>query len=88
MFGNGTRTRGNVFKLNLIEVMCLITKVYKSWLQHRRFCLIKFDNIVKVSNIFVVGDFPRLLSLLILCVRNVTWLNRRKFHFLVRSLEL
>ena len=39
---------------------CLVAKVDNSWLWHRRFCHIKFDNIVKVSNIFAIRDFPKI----------------------------
>ena len=60
LHGIGTRTRGNVFQLNTTKITCLVAKVDNSWLWHRRFCHINFDNIVKVSNLFVVRDLPKI----------------------------
>ena len=60
ILGTGTRTRGNVFQLNSTETTCLTAKVDNSWLWHRRFCHINFDNIVKASITLVVRYFPKI----------------------------
>ena len=44
VIGIGTRSRGNVFQLNPIEMTCLVAKVDNSWLWHRKFCHINSDN--------------------------------------------
>ena len=41
---------------------CLITNIDDSWLWHRRFCHINFDNIVKVSTTLAVRDLPRIMK--------------------------
>ena len=60
MIGTGTRTKGNVFQLNPTEITCLVAKLDNSWLWHRRFWHIDFDNIVKVSSTFAVRDLPKI----------------------------
>lgn len=62
IIGIGTRSRGNVFQLNPTKMTCLVAKVDNSWLWHRRFCHIKFDNIVKASSTFSVRDFPKIMK--------------------------
>ena len=49
---SGTKTRGNVFHLNPSGVSCFVAKIDDSWLWHKRFCHVNFDNIVKASNTF------------------------------------
>ena len=41
---------------------CLVAKVDNSWLWHRRFCHINFDNIVKVSSTFEIRDLPKIVK--------------------------
>ena len=60
LLGTSTRTRGNVFQLNSIEITCLVAKIDNSWLWHRRFFHINFDNIVKVGRTFVVTYLPKI----------------------------
>ena len=60
LIGTCTRFRGNAFQLNPIEMTCLVAKVDKSWLWHRRFYQINFDNIVKINSTFAVRDFPKI----------------------------
>ncbi|GLJ06695.1 hypothetical protein SUGI_0045450 [Cryptomeria japonica] len=43
------KTKGNLFHLNPKVSNYLITKIDDSWIWHRIFCHINFDNIVKVS---------------------------------------
>ena len=62
MIGTDTRSRGNVFQLNPTEMTCSIAKVDTSWLWHKRFCYINFDNIVKASATFAVRDLPKILK--------------------------
>lgn len=62
MIRTRTRSKGNVFQLNPTEMTCLVVKFDKSWLWHRRFYHINFDNIVKVSRTFVVRDFPKITN--------------------------
>ena len=63
LVGISTRTRGNVFQLNSTEITCLVAKIDNSWLWHRRFCHINFDNILQVSNTLVVRDLPKITKL-------------------------
>ena len=60
LLGTRTKTRGNVFQLNSTEITCLVAKIDNSWLWHRIFFHIKFDNIVKASNTLVVRDLPKI----------------------------
>lgn len=54
------QTKANLFHLNPKVSNYLITKVDDSWLWHRRFCHINFDNIVKVSKSKTVRGLPQL----------------------------
>ena len=58
----GTKTKGNVFQLNSVEVSCLMAKVDDNWLWHRRIFHINFDNIVKESGIKEIRDLPRIIK--------------------------
>ena len=49
MIRMGTRSRYNVIQMNPIEITFLKDKLHNSWLWHRIFCHINFDNIVKFS---------------------------------------
>ena len=60
VIGIGTRSRGNVFQLNPTEMTCLVAKVDDSWLWHKIFSHINFDNIVKTSSMFAVRDLPKI----------------------------
>lgn len=48
------QTKGNLFHLNVNISTCLMAKLDDSWIWHRRFCHVNFDNIVKASKIKVV----------------------------------
>ena len=63
VIGIGTRSRVNVFQLNPTQKTCLVAKVDDSWLWHKRFCHINFDNIVKTTNMFGVRDLPKIVKL-------------------------
>lgn len=54
------KTKGNLFHLNPRVSNYLIAKIDDSWLTHRRFCHINFDNIVKVSKSKRVRGLPQL----------------------------
>ena len=41
---------------------CLVAKVDYSWLWHKRFFNINFDNIVKTSSMFAVRDLPKIVK--------------------------
>ena len=62
VLGIGTRSRGNVFQFNPIEMICLVSKVDDSWLWNKKFCHINFDSIVKTSSMFVARDFPKIVK--------------------------
>ena len=63
LLGTSTRIRGNVFQLNPTEMTCLVANIDNSWLWHRRFYHINFDNIVKASNTIAVRDLPKISKL-------------------------
>ena len=60
LLGTNTRTRGNVFQLHSTNITCMVAKSDNSWLWHRRFCHINFDDIVKASKTFAVRDLPKI----------------------------
>ena len=60
MIDTGTRSKGNVFQLNPTKITCFVAKVDNSQIWNISFCHIKFDNILKVNNTFVVRDFPKI----------------------------
>ena len=60
LLGTSTRTRGNVFQLNTIEITCLVANIDNSWLWHRRLHHINFDDIVKASRTFLVRNLPEI----------------------------
>ena len=62
LIGTSTRSKGYVFHLNPTKMTCLVAKVDNSWLWHRRFYHIKFDNIMKVSSTFLVRDLPKIIK--------------------------
>ena len=62
VIGIGTRSIGNVFQLNPTEMKCLVTKVHYSWLWHKIFCHINFDNIVKTSSMFAIRDLAKIIK--------------------------
>ena len=47
-------------KVSFLKLAQKLEVMYFNWLWHRRFCHINFDNIVKVSNTFVVRDLPKI----------------------------
>lgn len=53
-------SRGNVYELNTTIGKCLVARIDDSWLWHKRFCYINFDNMVKISRINAVSDLPRI----------------------------
>ena len=85
MIANGTRSRGNVLKLNPTEMTCLVAKVDNNWLWHRRFCHINFDNIVKVSSMFVVRDLPKIIKPTNNICKKISWIRIIRYHFPSKS---
>ena len=62
MIGTSTRSRGNIFQLNLIEMTCFVAKVDINSIWHKRSCHINFDNIVKEISTFVGRDLPKIVK--------------------------
>lgn len=60
LIATGKQTKGKLFHMNPKVNNCLIAKIDDSWLWHKRFCHINFDNIVKVSKSKRVRGFPQL----------------------------
>ena len=62
-------------------MLCLVAKVDKSQLWHRRFCHINFDNIVKVSSTFAVRDLPKIIKPTNVFVKDFILANQKKVSF-------
>ena len=62
VIGTKTRSRGNVFQLNPTKMTYLVAKVDDNWLQNKIFCHINFNNIVKISSMFVVRELPKIIK--------------------------
>ena len=62
VIGTGTKSRGNVFKLNPTTMTCLIAKIDNSWLWHKRFYHLIFYSIVRTNIMFVVRDLPKIVK--------------------------
>ena len=61
MVGVSSRTPKNVYILNTRQSeTCHINLVDESWLWHKRLGHINFDNLVKVSNLGVVRNLPKI----------------------------
>ena len=60
LIGSGKQTKGNLFYLELGECSCFITQVEESWLWHKRFCHVNFDNMVKINKFKKVRGIPNL----------------------------
>ena len=88
LIGIGTRSRGNVFQLNPIEMTCLVAKVDNSQLWHRLFCHINFENIVKDSNTFVVRDLPRIMKHTNIIYKECVMAKKNKVSFLGERISL
>jgi hypothetical protein len=54
MITPGTKTKGNIFHLNIGANFFLIDQVDESWLWHRRLCHVNFDKIFKIISTQVV----------------------------------
>ena len=61
--------------------MCLVAKVDNSWLWHRRFCHISFDNIVKASNTFAIIDLPKIIKPTNVVYKECILAKQRKVSF-------
>ena len=85
--GTDTRTRGNVFHWNIIEITCLVAKVYNSWLWHIRFCHINFDNIVKVSNTLATRDLPKITKPFDIVCKECILAKQKKVSFPSKKFE-
>ena len=94
LLSTSTITRSNVFPLNTTKITCLVAKVDNSWLWHRRFCHINFDNIVKVSNTLSVRDLPKITKLTDTICKEYILANQkrvsfpRKLFFTTQKMEL
>ena len=58
LIGSGTKTKGNLFYLELDRCSCLIAQLDESWLWHKRLCHVNFDNLVKISKFKKVRGIP------------------------------
>ena len=63
LIGSRKQTKGNLFYLELGECSCFIAQVEESWLWHKRFCHINFDNMVKIRKFRKVRGIPTLNKL-------------------------
>ena len=81
VIGIGKRTRGNVFHLNPTEMTCLVAKVDNSWLWHRSFYHIDFDNIVKVSNTVAIRDMSKIIKPTNVVCKECILAKQRKVSF-------
>ena len=51
-----------MFELNTSGASYFVVKVDDSWLLHRRFCHVNFDNIVKASMTNAARDLPKIVK--------------------------
>jgi hypothetical protein len=56
----GIRTKNNVYELKEYREVCHLRKHDESWLWHRRLGHLNFDNLIKLKNLEVVKDLPRI----------------------------
>jgi hypothetical protein len=56
----GTTTENNVYVLKENREECHLSKHDESWLWHRRLGHLKFDHLIKLKNLEVVKDLPRI----------------------------
>jgi hypothetical protein len=64
LVGTTPRTPKKVYILDAkLNEECHMNLVYESWLWHRRLGHINFDNLVKVSNLGAVRNFPKIIKL-------------------------
>ena len=61
--------------------MFLVAKVDNSWLWHKRFCHINFDNIVKVSSTFAIRDLPKIIKPTNVICKECILAKKRKVSF-------
>lgn len=59
----GTQTKGNTFHLDSTQNKCLYEKIDDTWLWHKRFCHVNFDNLIKISKKHRVRGLPSLEKL-------------------------
>jgi hypothetical protein len=56
----GIRTENNVYVLKENREKCHLSKHDESWLWHKRLGHLNFDHLIKLRNIEVVKDLPRI----------------------------
>ena len=56
----GDQTRGNLFYLDMDDVIFLVVEFNDVWLWNKRLCHVKFDNFVSMNNMKRVRGFPKL----------------------------
>ena len=81
LLGTSTRTQGNVFQLNSTKITCFVAKIDNSWLRHRRFCHINFDDIVKASKTFVVRDLSKITKPTDIVCKECILVTQKKISF-------
>lgn len=59
----GTQTKGNTFHLDSTRNNCFYAKIDDTWLWHKRFCHVNFDNLIKISKKHRVRGLPSLEKL-------------------------
>ena len=60
LMGKGDQTRGNLVYFDMDDATCLVVEFDDVWLWHKRLCHVNFDNLVSISNMTRVRDFPKL----------------------------
>ena len=60
LIGKGDQTRSNLFYLDIDDATCLIAKFDDVWLWHKRLCHVNFDNLINISNMKKLREFPKL----------------------------
>ena len=81
MIGTGTRSRSNVFQLNLTEMTCLVAQFDNSLLWHRIFYYTNCDNVVKVSRNYVVRHLDKIVNLTNVVCKECILAKQKKVSF-------
>ena len=58
LIGKGDQTRSNLFYLDIEDSTCLVVNFDDVWLWKKRLCHVNFDNLISISNMKKVRDFP------------------------------
>ena len=60
LIGSGDQTKGIFLYLDLSNETCLFSQHEDIWLWHKRLCHVNIDNLVNISKMKRVRDFPKL----------------------------